>query len=435
MELVLQQKQKLNLVMTMELRQAIAILQYSTVELYDYLQHQELENPLIELTENEDVHFEKGSIPIKNMGGSGKNPIDFLPDKKTNEREMLLEQVTWLDISHKEKALLHYLIFTLDENGYLPSPEEEISSELGLELESVRTGIETLQKLEPVGVGARNLAECLYLQVKTYYPDDEVTELIIKSHLEQLANKKWQEISKSLNIELAEVKRAFETIRLLNPKPCQLEQKAIEYVTPDIIVEEHAGDLAFYLNDKYLPKVEFNRSYNTLIDGKNELNKYVKDKYKSYQMLMSSLEQRRSTILKVTEAIINKQERFFTEGFSGLNPLTLKEIADEIDMHESTVSRSTMNKFIQTPRGTFELRIFFTSKLNTNNGENASQTKVKLLLEEHIKNENKYKPHSDQKIADYFKTKKGITISRRTVAKYREELNILSSSKRKEVKV
>lgn len=434
MELVLQQKQKLNLVMTMELRQAIAILQYSTVELYDYLQEQELENPLIELKDRDGDHYDKGSIPIKSTGSEAKNPIDFMPDEKTGERDELLEQVAWLDVTPSQRALLNHLVLNLDANGYLPLQADEIAVELGMDKEEVSSGINMLQSLEPAGVGAGNLAECLYLQVKAYYPEATVTGLIIKDHLEQLASKKWQEIARTLNIELAEVKTAFELIRSLNPKPCRLDQKPIEYVNPDIIVEATDGGLEVYLNDKYLPKVEFNYSYNNTLDN-NGLNKYIKDKYKNYQMLISSLEQRRNTILKVTQAIIKKQQDFFTEGFSGLQPLTLKEVADEIGMHESTVSRATMNKFIQTPKGTFEFRIFFTSKLNTDNGEEASQTKVKLLLEEHIKNENKYKPYSDQKIADYFKTEKGITISRRTVAKYREELNIPSSSKRKEIKI
>lgn len=434
MELVLQQKQKLNLVMTMELRQAIAILQYSTIELYDYLQKQELENPLIELSDREDVHYEKGNIPVKHTGADSKNPIDFLPDKKADEREKLLDQATWLNITDQDRILLNYLVFNLDENGYLPFQEEEIAAELGLDIEVVKNGIQMLQTLEPAGVGARSLAECLYLQARAHYPEASITHDIIKDHLEQLANKKWHDIAKSLNIKLAEVKAAFELIRRLNPRPCRLDDQAIEYVNPDVIVEEAAGKLEVYLNDKYLPKVEFNHSYSKF--GKeNALNKYIKDKYKNYQMLISSLEQRKNTILKVTEAIINKQQEFFTKGFSGLQPLTLKEIAEEIDMHESTVSRATTNKFIQTPKGTFDFRIFFTSKLNTDSGENASQTKVKLLLEEHIKNENKYKPYSDQKIADYLKTKKGITISRRTVAKYREELNIPSSSKRKKIKI
>jgi RNA polymerase sigma-54 factor len=435
MELVLQQKQKLNLVMTMELRQAIAILQYSTVELHNFLRDQEHENPLIELKESSDFPERKGSIPIRRTGSEVKNPIDYMPDEKTGEREELLEQIAWLDIAPQERALLNYLVFNLDANGYLLFRVEEMAAEIGLSREKVVAGIEMLQHLEPVGVGARNLAECLYLQVKAFYPEAHNTALIIKNHLEELAGKKWQEIARSLNIELAEVKHAFEIIRTLNPKPCRLDHNPIEYITPDIIIEENDGSLEVYLNDSFLPKVEFNHRYHDFIDKKSELNKYIKDKYKNYQMLISSLEQRRNTILKVTEAMIKKQQGFFREGFSGLQPLTLKEIADEIGMHESTVSRATTNKFIQTPKGTYEFRIFFTSKLSTANGEEASQTKVKLLLEEHIKNENKYKPYSDQKIADYFKTKKGITISRRTVAKYREELNIPSSSKRKEIKV
>src|SRR5690625_4883285 len=435
MELVLQQKQKLNLVMTTELRQAIAILQYSTGELYEYVQNQALENALIELTGREDVPYERGNIPVKRTGAESKNPIDFLPDEKKDEREKLLEQVAWLNVSNKERALLKYLVLSLDGNGYLPFQEEEIAAELELDIEEVKSGINLLQGMEPAGVGARSLAECLYLQARIYYPEAYITQNIIRDYLEQLASKKWKDIAKSLNIELAEVKAAFEMIRTFNPKPCRLDDKAIEYVNPDIIVEEADGKLEVYLNDKYLPKVEFNHSYSDMLAEKNGLNKYIKDKFKNYQMLMSSLEQRKNTILKVTKAIIKKQHEFFTKGFSGLQPLTLKEIADEIEMHESTVSRATTNKYIQTPKGTFEFRIFFSSKLNTESGENASQTKVKLLLEEHIKHENKYKPYSDQKIAEYFKENKGITNSRRTVAKYREELNIPSSSKRKEIKV
>ncbi|RDW15419.1 RNA polymerase sigma-54 factor [Oceanobacillus chungangensis] len=435
MELVLQQKQKLNLMMTVELRQAISLLQYSTIDLYHFIRNQESENPLIELVEKEEQHFtfERNS-KLGSTDYSKKNPIDFVANNEEDERKRLTEQVRWLDIAEQERNILLFLVHNLDANGYLPLTVAEISTLLQIDEKAVKNGITLLQQLEPIGVGARNLSECLLLQLNYYYPEEEVVEQIVINYLEDLANKKWQAIAKSLDISLTEVKAAFDLIRTLNPRPCILESRETEYLYPDIILEKNDGKLDVYLNDGYLPKINFNSQYTDRLYDKSDLN-YVQDKFRSYQMLVNSIEQRRSTILKITEAVLQKQSAFFNEGFKALKPLTLKEIADEINMHESTISRATSNKTLQTPEGTFDFRIFFTSKLETEDGNSTSQTKVKLLLEEYIKEENKYKPHSDQKIADYFKTKKGITISRRTVAKYREELNIPSSSKRKEIRI
>ncbi|WP_245975459.1 RNA polymerase factor sigma-54 [Oceanobacillus chungangensis] len=432
---MLQQKQKLNLMMTVELRQAISLLQYSTIDLYHFIRNQESENPLIELVEKEEQHFtfERNS-KLGSTDYSKKNPIDFVANNEEDERKRLTEQVRWLDIAEQERNILLFLVHNLDANGYLPLTVAEISTLLQIDEKAVKNGITLLQQLEPIGVGARNLSECLLLQLNYYYPEEEVVEQIVINYLEDLANKKWQAIAKSLDISLTEVKAAFDLIRTLNPRPCILESRETEYLYPDIILEKNDGKLDVYLNDGYLPKINFNSQYTDRLYDKSDLN-YVQDKFRSYQMLVNSIEQRRSTILKITEAVLQKQSAFFNEGFKALKPLTLKEIADEINMHESTISRATSNKTLQTPEGTFDFRIFFTSKLETEDGNSTSQTKVKLLLEEYIKEENKYKPHSDQKIADYFKTKKGITISRRTVAKYREELNIPSSSKRKEIRI
>ncbi|AXI10313.1 RNA polymerase sigma-54 factor [Oceanobacillus zhaokaii] len=435
MELVLQQKQKLNLMMTVELRQAISLLQYSTIDLYQFIREQELENPLIELVEREDKQLPfDGNMRSGGSDYSKNNPIDFLAAEDKDERKKLIEQVRWLDIEEWECNILIYLVNNLDANGYLPLNATEISSLLRIDEETVQHGIALLQQLEPIGVGARNFSECLLLQLKYHYPEEKVTEQIIMHHLENLANKKWQAIASTLKISLSEVKSAFDLIRTLNPRPCILDSRETEYLFPDIIIEKNAGKLDVYLNDGYLPKINFNNQYTDGLHDKNDLN-FVQDKYRSFQMLVNSIEQRRNTILKITQAVLKKQAAFFTDGLTALQPLTLKEIADEINMHESTVSRATSNKTIQTPEGTIDFRIFFTSKIETADGNSTSQTKVKLLLEEFIREENKYKPHSDQKIADHFKTKKGITISRRTVAKYREELNIPSSSKRKEIRI
>lgn len=432
MELALQQRQTLNLVMTTELRQAIALLQYSSYELYQFIEEQQLENPLIELEDKKDSYSyrEKGTTRGKTDSFSQVDPFDFIASDEKCMRSNLIEQTQWLDIDEHERSIVHYLIDSLDENGYLSLGEAK-------DREGIARGIALLQQLEPIGVGARNLRECLLLQIKYYHPEEQVAERIVMDHLELLANKKWHNLAKILEVPLEEIKIAYELIQSLDPKPCTiLSNESTEYLNPDVIVDNIEGELVVSLNDSYLPEVRFNNPYSNQLNTKgSSMDKYIHDKFKNYQWLISSIEQRQQTILKVTHAILQKQQGFFKNGFSELEPLTLKEIAEEINMHESTVSRATMNKVIQTPNGSYEFRMFFTSKLSTNDGNSMSQTKVKLLLEDFVKSENKHKPLSDQKLANFFKTKKGITISRRTVAKYREELKISSSSRRKEIEL
>ena len=195
------------------------------------------------------------------------------------------------------------------------------------------------------------------------------------------------------------------------------------------------NEFTFHLNDGYLPAIHMNKDYSQYLHVKNDASKYMNTQYKNYQWLLSSIEQRRNTIIKIVHVLLERQEDFFKNGFRSLKPLTLKEVADEIEMHESTVSRATTNKVIQTPFGSFDLRLLFTSKLETADGNTISQTKMKTLLENFIAQENKFKPYSDQKIAEYFNAEQGITISRRTISKYREELRIPPSSKRKDIQV
>lgn len=432
MELVLQQKQTLNLVMTTELRQAIQLLQYSTYELYQFMMEQQLENPLIELEEKTpDVPY-NGKTKINKTANTDYNPLDFIANEEKGMRDHLLEQTQWLKITDRERNLLHYLILNLDENGYLPLSVDEMVAETAIGESEINHGIMLLQQLEPVGIGARNLLECLLLQATCYFPDEQLLAHVIERHLDDLANKKWNQIAKQLDIALAEVKAIYDLIQELDPKPCAgISNFQADYLNSDVIVEQKGDEYAVYLNDGYLPGIHLNSQYADLLKGKNEASAYVHNHYKSYQWLLSSIEQRQSTILKIAHVIIQKQQAFLINGFSALQPLTLKDVAEEIQMHESTVSRATMNKVIQTPKGSFEIRKLFASKLATENGESTSQATVKLLLKNFVDDESKQKPFSDQKIADYFKTKEGITISRRTVAKYREELNIPSSSKRK----
>jgi len=434
----LQQRQTINLVMTADLRQAIALLQYSTYELYQFINEQELDNPLIELVDREDNHmsYRGKSSQVAKTNDSIEDPLNFIAADEKCMSQHLIEQLQWLDISEREQRTIHYLILNLDKNGYLPLSTPEIATQLELGEDEVLRGIKVLQQLDPIGVGARDLKECLLLQIHYYCPEEDTAIRIINGYLDQLANKKWHDIANVLEVSLSKIKEAYDLILSLDPKPCAiLSSETVEYLNPDIIVKKLDGKFEVSLNDGYLPEIRYNNKYSDRLHKKMDASKYADDKYKSYQWLISSLEQRRNTILKITHAVLQKQQDFFLNGFSSLKPLTLKEIAEEIEMHESTVSRATMNKVIQTPKGAFDFRLFFTSKLNTVDGKSMSQTKVKILLENYIKKEDKYKPFSDQKIADYLNTKKGITISRRTVAKYRGELKIPSSSKRKEIQL
>ncbi|WP_017381675.1 RNA polymerase factor sigma-54 [Paenisporosarcina sp. TG-14] len=437
MELVLKQRQELNLIMTIELRQSIELLQYTTYELYQFIREQELENPLIDLVEqkNGSLYEEKSNGKVKSISPT-KMTVDLVSSKDMSMRDKLLEQANLLFKAVQDQKLIRFIIHNLDDNGYLYLNQNEPFPYGEFEESEIDRGIQLLQQVGPTGIGARDLKECLLLQITIDFPKEKLAECLIQNYLDLLANKKWNDIAARMNITMTQVKDINDFILTLNPRPCSsISDFSIEYLNPDIIVEIKESEISFYLNDSYLPKIDFNNEYTSLLNTKDETSKYINDKYTSYQWLLSSIEQRRQTIMKIVKVIINKQESFFKDGFMSLEPLTLKEVAEEIEMHESTVSRATMNKVIQTPKGTFNLKMFFTSKLETVDGNSVSQTKVKRLLETYIAKENKFKPLSDQKIASYFNSEKGITISRRTISKYREELKIPSSSNRKEIKV
>lgn len=432
MELVLHQKQELQLKMTSELRQAIELLQYSTSELEQYIRQQELENPLIELKEKDEhlSHEERFSRSSKSFGTT-EAPIDTANSEEVNMRDSLFELAKLMFSDDYLQKLLHYLIYNLDDNGYLQEVDFAVFTE-----EEIEKGIHLLQAVGPAGIGARNLKECLLLQIQYVYPEEGLAMSLVKDHLDLVADRKWNKISSTLNIPLAEVKNLFDFIQTLNPRPCTfISDFSTEYTTPDIIVEWKNDQLIFHLNDHYLPSIQVNQDYSRHLHAKDELSTHIANYYKSYQWLITSIEQRRNTMIKIMNILLDKQRGFFKSGLQSLQPLTLNDIATEIDMHESTVSRATTNKVIQTPFGSFDLRVLFTSKMQTVDGDSISQSNVKALLQSFVAEENKFKPYSDQKIADYLKTEKGISISRRTISKYREELNIPSSSRRKEIQV
>ena len=349
-------------------------------------------------------------------------------------RTKLVEQAMLLFKERHDQKLARFILNHIDDNGYLRLAENNFSPTEEFDTEEITRGIHLLQQMGPIGIGARDLKECLLLQITYKYPGQELAESLIKNSLDLLANRKWNELAAIMEISIEKVKEITDFIKTLDPRPCaSLADFSVQYANPDIIVEIKESAISFYLNDSYLPTIHFSNNYTIALSSNDETSKYIQQKLANYNWLISSIEQRRQTIIKIMKIIIEKQKAFFTDGFIALKPLTLKEVADEIDMHESTVSRATSNKIIQTPKGSFDLRMFFTSKLATADGDDISQTTLKALLENIVANENKQKPLSDQNIADHFKAEKGITISRRTISKYREELNIPSSRMRKEI--
>lgn len=437
MEMVLQQKLEQKLLMTFELRQAIELLQYSTFELEQFIREQELENPLIELKEKDgQTQFEERSQKVSSTSNSSESLIQMIQSQESNMRDELFAQAKFLFSDEQTLQLLHTLIFNLDDNGYLQSYTDDSVSILQSDELEINRGIHLLQQFAPLGTGARTLKECLLLQLKYDYPEEEKAIDLVSNHLQLLADRKWNDLANLMKVPLSEVKRLFDLIRSLNPRPCTfIADYTTDFMNPDIIVEYINGEFTFHLNDGNLPSIQIHKGYSHFLQGKTDLSAYMSEHYKSYQWLLNSIEQRRKTIISIMHVLLDKQKNFFLKGLPALEPLTLKEVADEIGMHESTVSRATTNKVIQTPQGSFNLRLLFTSKLETTDGNSISQTTVKSLLKSFINQEDKFKPHSDQKIADYLQSEKGITISRRTISKYREELNIPSSSRRKEIQI
>lgn len=436
MKLVLEQRQMLKTVMTKELRQAIELLQLSTYDLFQYIQKQAEENPFIELNNQEDTYLMQKNSRRK-VSRQGVSSPELIMKSEKSMYDYLLEQIITFPLKENEKKLVQFLILNINERGYLDVTDEEIFEQFDInEIELMRAK-KWLHQLEPKGIGASNLVECLEIQAKVRYPNDTLLQTVIKQYLNDVADGKWQKIANELNVPLVKIEKTIERLKTLNPRPGNaLRTTKEQYVAPDISIKRDKKLKRFkiQLNDYYLPKMEFNKQYANEMMISKKLSNYVQEHIRKYDWLMKSIEQRRTTILKIMNVIVDYQYSFLQHGFRSLKPLTLQYVADQINMHESTVSRATANKMIETPVGTFELRRLFSTKIATQSGGSVSQTKVKTLLQELIEHEEKVKPLSDQKIAEQL-NERGIVISRRTVAKYRDELRIPSSTKRKIVTI
>ncbi|OOE14274.1 RNA polymerase factor sigma-54 [Fictibacillus arsenicus] len=437
MEMGLYQQQSMNLVMTTELRQAIAILQVPSYELTSYLQEQALENPLIEISEP------KGMFTTLKKSGR-KNGVSSQSEDKQSYDHLIIEQETLYDYLYKQAILLpllgqdrkifNYLLLSLNESGYLTVTAQETAARFTVSIEKCEELISMLQKLEPTGIGARSLRECLLIQLSEQKLEHTLSYIIADQHLELLGERKIKTLSELLNVLPQQIEEAADFLQTLDPRPGAAFSPADEqsYLYPDVSVSMENRKLHISINEQYSPVMKLNDSYASLLKDKNKTSKFIHESYQKFNWLKKALEQRKETLLKITSEIVRVQERYFyTFEKKDLIPLTLKDVADQIGVHESTVSRAVKNKVLQTTKGAVELKSFFSAKIYTQDGGSASATSAKTEIKKLVESENKLKPLSDQVLAALLEQNSGLSISRRTVAKYREELNIPSSSKRK----
>ncbi len=464
--LKLEQTQKL--IMTPELKLAITLLQYSAMELQDHIQEALLSNPALEVAEPKDTekteetetaetesaeNAAKDDFPweeyFRDMDletgfpppGRSPDSSEYLSAIENCSRiegtmvEDLLGQLRMLPLSNREYSTAAYLVGNLDQKGYLQGELEELTSALGVGVKELEAGLRIIQKLEPAGIGCRNLQECLMLQLKKLDSASPLAEDIVRHYLPAAADNRYSYISSRLGSSEEEVRAAVDFIRTLNPKPGSVfgEGEETRYIIPDVIVEKVDDRYVIMGNDSSIPQLTISPFYQKMLKnsaGDEQVTAFVKRKIEKAFWLIRSIEQRRLTLYKVSQQIVDIQRPFFDHGIKKLKPLTLKEVALNVGVHESTVSRATANKFIQTPRGMFPLKFFFSSGLSGAGGTDYSSHSIKTFICELVEAEDGARPYSDQRLAEIFK-ERGIDISRRTVAKYREEISIPASYKRR----
>jgi RNA polymerase sigma-54 factor len=455
MKIGLHLRQKQQLVMTPKLQQALKLLQMPAIELQQMLKQEIMENPMLEEVEDyleiqEDEERQREPETAKEDGKEGEKEgekegdgsgdeenIDWgeyfqsgfeigyglgeetqeefferVPIAKRSFTDQLISQLRIATDDERTLDIGDYIVGSLDESGYLTCGLEEVAATFDVTVEEVERVLSIIQTFDPTGVGARNLQD--------------------------FKQKKYLEISKKLKIPVQEIQNQCKIISTLDPKPgLEIMAGDPQYVIPDLVVEKVDEKYVIYLNDKNIPRLRISQAYQEELlkdnkdGGRKETKEFIQSRLKSARWLIQTIEQRRRTMVKVMECIVEKQHAFFEKGTAYLRPLTLQQVASEINMHESTVSRVTTNKYVQTPRGVFELKFFFSSSLGTQDGNEISAKSAKDKIRRIIEQEDSRNPLSDQKIADMLRAG-GLNIARRTVAKYREQLNILPARMRKQ---
>ncbi|NOT32903.1 MAG: RNA polymerase factor sigma-54 [Candidatus Eisenbacteria bacterium] len=471
----LQLSQRPALIMTQRLQQALKLLQVPTLELQQILKQEIMQNPMLEevdeVTESEDnaaedsndekdneeagdpneedqvdwtEYMQDGSFDRTYVPPSESNPefLEKVQVTRTSLAESLLEQLSFLSLKPEQILIAEFIVGSLDDRGYLMAIPEDIATATGRTVVEVESVLQVIQALEPAGVGARDLRECLLIQLETRSDKGTLTWQLIHDQFDNLVNRRFPEISRQLKVSVEEVQTAADAVATLNPRPgLQVSDDDPRYVVPDLLVERVDEEYVVLLNDRNVPRLRISSAYESVLRDKKsaprdsegaKTREYIQTKLNSARWLIQTIEQRRRTMIKVMNCIIREQREFFDKGIAFLRPLTLQQVARQIDMHESTVSRVCSGKYVQTPRGVFELKFFFSSGLETEDGEDVSARTAKDIIKTLIDEEDKKDPLSDQRIAELLH-EKGLKIARRTVAKYREQLSILPARFRRRV--
>ena len=464
--------------MTPQLQQAIKLLQLSRMELMDVVREELEENPVLEegqetpedkaqseeelAAENTD---EAAPEALKEIEGDGDGMADIdwktylesyslggttadsyeddedrpsyenLLTKKPSLTDHLMWQLGLSRLENREREVAAEIIGNVDDDGYLQVSIEELSAQIGCDPEQAEKVLSAVQDFDPPGVASRNLQECLLKQVEQLGMTEDAVGIILRDHINDLENRRYQVIARCLQIPLDDVFSAAKFISSLDPRPgSQFGQEDVHYIIPDIFVYKISDEYIVVLNDEGLPNLRINSFYRNALSGAEQLDEkageYIQEKLRGALWLIKSIHQRQRTIYRVTKSIVKFQRDFFDRGVEHLKPLVLRDVAEDIEMHESTVSRVTTNKYVQTPQGLFELKYFFNSGINTTGGDAVASESVKSKIKEIITAEDARKPFSDQKIVEILRSQ-GIDIARRTVTKYREMLGVGSSTQRK----
>ncbi len=458
------------LILTPSLQQAIKLLPLTTLELAEVLEQEVMENPLLEevpveekLSADEVANQEAGeeaerSDPLKDLDIE-KFFEDYLDDRgerrprsadipemppienTLTESPDLYDHLSWqLRMSVSDELILEIgeaIIHNLDEDGMLCASVDEIANMGPFPMAEIEKALRVVQALDPPGVAARDLSECLRLQLGQLGLEGSPTDVMVRDHLKQLQSHQYAEIGRQMGLSPDDVSHHLEIIKRLDPKPgSKYSPDNSTYVLPDVYVVKEGDDYKVVLNDDGLPKLRISSTYRRMLDNREgnseETRNYVKDKLRSALWLLKSVDQRQRTIYKVSESIVKHQRGFLDHGVAQLRPLVLRDVANDIGMHESTVSRVVANKYMHTPRGVYELRFFFHSGITSNMGEAISSVSIKDRIRKMIESEDAARPLSDSQIAETL-GRSGLPLARRTVAKYREELRIPPSNLRRSV--
>lgn len=460
-KLTLRQTQKM--IMTPMLQEAIGLLQLSKLELVQILRQQLDENPILEELQEvveegeeraEGEEKENGEDPVSDFDWEAylEDASDYRPKPPREEVERpdperyltkpktLAEHLFFqLHLSTSDEELLRLgtlIIGNLDENGYFMGSLGELAEEAGVPVGALERALRLVQGFDPLGVAARDLKECLLLQLEAMGEGSELAKRIVSEHLLEVEGGKLNKLAEKLQVSHQEVQEALALIATLEPKPGRAFGAEVpQYVVPDVSIVKVDDRFVVVLDDEGLPRLRISSYYRRLLAKRGscpkEVREYLEGRMRSALWLIKSIEQRQRTLYKVAESIVKFQREFLEKGISALRPLTLKEVAEDIGMHESTVSRVTANKYIHTPQGLFEFKYFFHRGVPRSDGESVSSLQVKELVRRYLTSEDAGKPLSDQRIVEILRKEHGIEIARRTVAKYRSQLRIPSSSRRR----